>query len=64
MTDVEFNDLVVRLKDYFQPKTEIAHKLPNIKEVDDMTEITYTDNSKKVIAKAINGNWIETYREV
>lgn len=64
MTDVEFNDLVVRLKEYFQPKTEIANKLPNIGDVEDMTEISYTDNGKKVIAKAINGNWIETYREV
>jgi len=64
MTEEEFNNLVERLKTIFQPRTELAKKLPNIKEVEDMTDVAYKDNGKTVIAKAVNGKWIETYREV
>jgi len=63
MTEEEFNNLVERLKTIFQPRTELAKKLPNIKEVEDMTEVAYEKNGKKIIAKAVNGKWIETYTE-
>lgn len=64
MTESEFSELVERLRGYFEPKTELAHKEPNISEVADNTNVTYIDtDGKRVIKKAIDGKFIELFRE-
>jgi hypothetical protein len=63
MNESEFNNLVERLREYFEPKTELANKEPNISEVADNTSVSFLEGGKRVIKKAINGNFIELYRE-
>ncbi len=62
MTEQEFQELIEKLKNYFEPKTEISEGLPDVGTVSDMTQVIYEENNQTVIVKAINGQWKEIFR--
>ena len=46
------------LKDYFTPKAELVTKLPNAKDVDDLTQaILDNDNGTYSVYRMLKGSW-------